>query len=132
MANDTAPKFGTLLQPDFQVQTFGHRCNGYHLGGWRTKMGSLQSNESNHNAMALLALIEQHAGEDFIREVMIWPHQVMVAEVGEITGSGKCERASEVRETWRNGFRPRGWKTRVGTIQPTSSICVRAAKFPAT
>lgn len=72
MANDTAPKFGTLLQPDFQVQTFGHRCNGYHLGGWRTKMGSLQSNESNHNAMALLALIEQHAGEDFIREVMIW------------------------------------------------------------
>ena len=41
------------------------------------------SNESNHTAEALLALVEQHADEDFVRELLIWAaHQIMEAEVG--------------------------------------------------
>ena len=75
------------------------------------------SNESNHTAEALLALVEQHAGEDFVRELLIWAaHQIMEAEVGEITGTGKGERAPEERETWRNGYHRRDWDTRVGTV----------------
>ena len=39
----------------------------------------------NHDDLALLALVEQHASDDFIRELLSWAlHRVMEAEVGEI------------------------------------------------
>ena len=51
------------------------------------------SNESNRNAKALLALVKEHAGGDFVRELLTWAaHQIMEAEVGEITDAGKGER----------------------------------------
>ena len=62
-------------------------------------------------------LVERHAGDDFIRQLLSWAlHKVMEAEVGEITGVPKGRRATEERENARNGYRRRDWKTRVGTI----------------
>ena len=73
---------------------------------------------TNHpnDDMTLLDLVEKHAGDDFVRQLLSWAlHKVMDAEVGELTGAGKGEHAPE-RETSRNGYRPRDWDTRVGTI----------------
>ena len=75
------------------------------------------SNFPNRDDRALLDLVDQHAGDDFVRELLSWAlHKVMEAEVGEITGAGKGERAPEERENARNGYRRRDWDTRVGTI----------------
>ena len=71
----------------------------------------------NIDDRALLDLVKRHAGEDFLRELLSWAlHQVMEAEVGEITGAGKGERSPEERANLRNGYRRRDWDTRVGTI----------------
>ena len=75
------------------------------------------SNETNPDSGALLALVEQHAGENFLRPFLAWDlHQIMEAEVGEIAGVGKRNFAPEGREIWRYGYRRRNWETRVGTI----------------
>ena len=41
--------------------------------------------------------------------------QLMEAEVTARVGAGLHERSDE-RTTWRNGYRPRGWETRVGPL----------------
>ena len=62
---------------------------------------------SNLDDRALLDLVEQHGGEDFLRELLSWAlHQVMEAEVGEIAGAGKGERSPEERANLRNGLPP--------------------------
>src|SRR5450759_1589806 len=54
---------------------------------------------------------------DFLREgVRVLSQAVMEAEVSELTGAAKGERAPERRLTNRNGYRERRWDTRVGTI----------------
>ena len=51
------------------------------------------SNHPNRDDQALLDLVEQHAGDDFVRQFLSWAlHKVMEAEVGEIAGAGKGER----------------------------------------
>jgi len=51
---------------------------------------------------------------DFLRRAMEGlVRQLMEAEVAARVGAGLHER-SEGRTTWRNGYRPRGWETRVG------------------
>ena len=48
------------------------------------------SNYPNHDDRALLDLVEQHVGDDFVREFQSRAlHRVMEAEVGEITCTGK-------------------------------------------
>jgi transposase-like protein len=60
--------------------------------------------------------IEEGDG-DFLREaVHLLAQGVMEAEVTELTGVPKGERAPERRLTQRNGYRDRRWDTRVGTI----------------
>jgi putative transposase len=60
--------------------------------------------------------IEEGDG-DFLREaVHLLAQSVMEAEVTELTGVPKGERAPERRLTQRNGYRDRRWDTRVGTI----------------
>jgi putative transposase len=71
-------------------------------------------------SMALLdgvrKAIEEGDG-DFLREtVHLLAQGVMEAEVTELTGVPKGERAPERRLTSRNGYRERRWDTRVGTI----------------
>ena len=54
------------------------------------------SNHPNRDKRVLLDLVDQHAGGDFIRELLSWAlHKVMEAEVNEITGAGKGERSPD-------------------------------------
>jgi len=54
---------------------------------------------------------------DVLREgVRVLAEAIMEAEVSELTGAAKGERAPERRLTNRNGYRERRWDTRVGTI----------------
>ena len=54
---------------------------------------------------------------DFLREgVRVLAAALMEAEVTELTGVPKGERAPDRRLTNRNGYRERRWDTRVGTI----------------
>jgi transposase-like protein len=56
--------------------------------------------------------------EDFVREaVALVAHELMEAEVSREIGAGLGEVAPEARMTHRNGYRPRGWETRVGEIE---------------
>lgn len=55
---------------------------------------------------------------DFLREaVHLLAQGVMEAEVTELTGVPKGERAPDRRLTSRNGYRERRWDTRAGTIE---------------
>jgi len=60
-------------------------------------------------------LIDEHA--DFLREaVRVVARELMEAEIsGEI--GARLGELSEERTTHRNGYRPRGWETRVGEIE---------------
>src|SRR5665811_2403015 len=72
------------------------------------------------DSMALLDSVRKAIEEgdgDFLREtVHLLAQGVMEAEVTEITGVPKGERAPDRRLTSRNGYRDRRWDTRVGTI----------------
>jgi hypothetical protein len=57
------------------------------------------------------------ASPDLLRAMIAsFAQALMGAEADEICGAGYGER-SEERTNCRNGYRPRGWDTRVGTIE---------------
>jgi putative transposase len=60
--------------------------------------------------------IEEGDGDVLREAVRLLAQGVMEAEVTELTGVPKGERAPERRLTSRNGYRERRWDTRVGTI----------------
>jgi putative transposase len=70
--------------------------------------------------MAVLEMLRKLGADgdvDFLREgVRMLAAALMEAEVTELTGVPKGERAPERRLTNRNGYRERRWDTRVGTI----------------
>jgi putative transposase len=70
--------------------------------------------------MAVLEMLRKASADgdaDFPREgVRVLTSALMEAEVTELTGVPKGERAPERRLTNRNGYRERRWDTRVGTI----------------
>ena len=70
--------------------------------------------------MSMLELLRKAGSDgdvDFLREgVRVLAEAVMEAEVSELTGAAKGERAPERRLTHRNGYRERRWDTRVGSI----------------
>jgi transposase-like protein len=56
-------------------------------------------------------------GEDFLRElVQRTVQQVLEAEMTSFLGAGTYERNGE-RRGWRNGYKPRTLKTRVGELE---------------
>ena len=56
--------------------------------------------------------------EDFVREaVALVARELMEAEISEEIGAALGEVAPETRTTHRNGYRPRGWETRVGELE---------------
>jgi len=66
--------------------------------------------------MALLALVEQQADGDLVREMLAFAaDRIMEAEVETRTGVAKGTR-SPLREVQRNGYRMRDWDTRAGRI----------------
>jgi putative transposase len=71
--------------------------------------------------MAVLDTVRKALAEgdvDFLREgLRVLAQAVMEAEVTELTGAAKGERAPDRRLTNRNGYRERRWDTRVGTLE---------------
>ena len=69
--------------------------------------------------MDALDIIRKRAGEadvDFLRETLqVVLHAVMDADVSQRIGAGLHERTPD-RTDYRNGYRPRRWDTRAGTI----------------
>jgi hypothetical protein len=62
-------------------------------------------------------------GLDFLRESLSWVvQQLMEAEVSELVGTARGERAPEERLTHRNGCRARPWQTRAGELEPASAL----------
>src|SRR4051794_34647709 len=56
--------------------------------------------------------------EDFVREaVTLVTRELMEAEISAEAGAELGEVAPEARVTYRNGYRPRAWETRVGEIE---------------
>ena len=59
----------------------------------------------------------EEPAEDPLRQIVRWAVQeLMEAEVAAQIGAGRYERTDE-RSTQRNGYRPRPWDTRVGTLE---------------
>jgi transposase-like protein len=70
-------------------------------------------------------------GLDFLRESLSWVvQQLMEAEVSELIGAERGERAPEQRLTHRNGYRPRSWQTRAGEIDLAIPKLRRGSYFP--
>src|ERR671935_3268499 len=70
-------------------------------------------------------------GLDFLRESLCWVvQQLMEAEVSELIGAARGERAPEERLTYRNGYRSRVWSTRAGEIELAIPKIRRGSYFP--
>ena len=70
-------------------------------------------------------------GVDVLRDSLRWVcQQLMEAEVSELVGAGRGERAPEERLTHRNGYRPRAWQTRAGEIELAIPKLRRGSYFP--
>jgi transposase-like protein len=70
-------------------------------------------------------------GVDVLRESLLWVcQQLMEAEVSELVGAGRGERAPDERLTHRNGYRPRPWHTRAGEIELAIPKIRRGSYFP--
>jgi transposase-like protein len=70
-------------------------------------------------------------GLDFLRESLSWVvQQLMEAEVSELIGAGRGERAPEERLTHRNGYRARPWQTRAGELELAIPKLRRGSYFP--
>src|ERR671930_88285 len=70
-------------------------------------------------------------GLDFLRESLCWVvQQLMEAEVSELVGASRGERAPEERLTHRNGYRMRPWSTRAGEIELAIPKIRRGSYFP--
>jgi putative transposase len=70
-------------------------------------------------------------GLDFLRESLAWVvQQLMEAEVSELVGAERGERAPEERLTHRNGYRSRPWSTRAGELELAIPKLRRGSYFP--
>ncbi len=82
--------------------------------------------------MALLDVLRkgQESEGDVLVEGMRWLLQeLMEAEVSAQIGAGRYERSSE-RSTQRNGYRPRPWDTRLGTLELAIPKLRQGSYFP--
>jgi transposase-like protein len=69
-------------------------------------------------AADVVAQVREGRLEDFVREaVVLVARELMEAEVSGEVGAELGEVAPETRVTYRNGYRSRGWETRVGEIE---------------
>ena len=76
-------------------------------------------------------LLEGGEGLDFLRESLRWMvGQLMEAEVSELVGAERGERAPEKRLAQRNGYRSRSWQTRAGEIELQIPRIRRGSYFP--
>ena len=70
-------------------------------------------------------------GVDVVRESLTWMcERLMEAEVSELIGAERGERAPGERLTDRNGYRPKRWDTRVGELELAIPKIRRGSYFP--
>ena len=80
---------------------------------------------------ALLELIEKGADADLVRELLAFASErLMAAEVDQLTGAAAGVRSLD-RINHRNGYRERGWETRVGRIELAIPKLRKGSYFPA-
>ena len=74
-------------------------------------------------------------GVDFLRESLTWVcQQLMEADVSELVGAARGERAPEERLTHGNGYRPRPWQAPrrgVRASDPEAQARERTPRLPA-
>ena len=81
--------------------------------------------------MALLELVEKGADADLVRELLAFAaERLMAAEVEQLTGAARGARTPD-RINHRNGYRERGWETRVGRIELAIPKLRKGSYFPA-
>ncbi len=81
--------------------------------------------------IALHELIGKSADADFLREMVGFAAQrLMALEVAGLCGAGSGERSDD-RQTKRNGYRERTWETRAGAIDLRLPKLRRGSYFPA-
>jgi putative transposase len=81
--------------------------------------------------MVLLELVEKGADADLIRERLAYASErLMAAEVDRLTGAAAGVRSPD-RINHRNGYRERGWETRVGRIELAIPKLRKGSYFPA-
>src|SRR6476619_3638060 len=79
----------------------------------------------------VVSYLMEGEGLDFLRESLSWMvQQLMEAEVSELVGAARGERAPEERLTHRNGYRQRAWSTRAGEIELAIPKIRRGSYFP--
>src|SRR5918995_4412094 len=72
----------------------------------------------------------EEPAEDPLRQIVRWAVQeLMEAEVAAQIGAGRYERTDE-RSTQRNGYRPRTWDTRVGSLELQIPKLRQGSYFP--
>src|SRR5579862_7218237 len=82
-------------------------------------------------AEQVVSYLLEEDGLDFLRESLLWVvQQLMEAEVSELVGAARGERAPEERLTHRNGYRARSWSTRAGEIELAIPKLRRGSYFP--
>jgi transposase-like protein len=82
-------------------------------------------------AEQVVAHLLEGDGLDFLRESLLWVvQQVMEAEVSELVGAERGERAPQERLSHRNGYRLRTWSTRAGEIELAIPKIRRGSYFP--
>jgi putative transposase len=80
---------------------------------------------------ALLELIEKGTDSDLIRELLAFASdRLMATEVDQLTGAAAGVRSPD-RVNHRNGYRERGWETRVGRIELAIPKLRKGSYFPA-
>ncbi|MGD0714859.1 MAG: IS256 family transposase [Gaiellaceae bacterium] len=82
-------------------------------------------------AEQVVSYLLEEEGLDFLRESLTWVvQQLMEAEVSELVGAARGERAPEERLTHRNGYRARRWDTRAGELELAIPKLRRGSYFP--
>jgi putative transposase len=82
-------------------------------------------------AEQVVSYLLEEDGLDFLRESLSWVvQQLMEAEVTELVGAARGERAPDERLTHRNGYRARSWATRAGEIELAIPKLRRGSYFP--
>jgi putative transposase len=80
--------------------------------------------------MALLELVEKGADADLVRDLLAFAaERLMAAEVEQLTGA-PCGARTPDRTNHRNGYRERGWETRVGRIGLAIPKLRKGSYFP--
>ena len=82
-------------------------------------------------AEEVVSFLLEDEGVDFLRESLCWVVQsLMEAEVSELIGAARGERAPEERLAHRNGYRRRAWSTRAGELELAIPKIRRGSYFP--